>query len=379
MPVITMAYDEWMQRTRLGRLSRRSSSLQAVDRALNTYNRIPSEENHATLHGALLAFISEKGSAATMADPRNADGAIRQLLGQVLLGRRALPQALNNEIIQVAQNRLRDQMFGGAAQSTVYRRGQNVRTTVQRVGDVGVANILLRFVAERIADGLDCRISYGPIKTLASASRKVRDDYGGDWLQVKDAVRITVIATNGGLLTGVRKEQLVDIRQRIQSVCVASNGLSIMKNEMVTPESPNNACGYSGLNIVVRLGLLPAQRTGWNFAQVAMPDLPGEIQGNIPAMMYGKMSAQDLCLMFSREGYEGLSADLKIEGGLSHVFYEIWRVDREGIAGLAAAALSRRYHDYLRESGARQAERGQLAADIAAFKRDHPAAFAGQH
>lgn len=68
-----------------------------------------------------------------------------------------------------------------------------------------------------------------------------------------------------------------------------------------------------------------------------------------------------------------------IEGGISHVFHEIWRVDRTGANGLAAAELAGRYQDYLRDPRGLGAIRTQLVADINAFKTANPGNIAQFH
>ena len=46
--------------------------------------------------------------------------------------------------------------------------------------------------------------------------------------------------------------------------------------------------------------------------------------------MYGKMSEEDLVKMFKQEGYDSLKSELNIEGGIGHIFYEIYRDDKKG-------------------------------------------------
>lgn len=378
----TMTYEEWMQRTRLGITSVRPSKMKEVDAALNQYNRSPTDENLSVLRNALMALYGEKGSLVLQKDPRNGNDAIEELLGQVLLGRRAMPFNFRQELAKVAQARVQGQIFGGEIQKTVFADGKNTRIKVKQVGHLADSNGMLRIVADKIQQDLDCRISYGPIKTLESASRKVKDDYNGDWYQLKDAVRLTVIATNGGKLTGVSPERLTAIEKKIKKVAVPSSGLTILKQEEAVGGSPgnrpkDNPCGYSGWNFVIRLTIGGDSRyTGAGFGQMT-PGWPGEIQANIPSMMYGKMSEEDLCKIFDKEGYESLKSEFDVEGGLGHIFYEIWRVDRTGAKGIAAAELAGRYHDYLRNPQAR--DKAALKTDIAAFKAANAARFKKKH
>jgi hypothetical protein len=247
----TMSYEEWMQHTGLGITSIRPEKLRTVDRALNEYNRIPTERNQSNLRNALFAWIADKGSMAMTSDARNSNNAVGDLFGQLVLGRRTLPFALRNDLLRVAQERVKGQIFGGNVQQTVVGpTGEITRKTIRKVGHLGESDVMLRIVAEQIERGLDCRISYGPVKTLESAARKVHDDYSGDWYQLKDAVRVTVIATNQGKLTGVRPEKLEAVKKKIEAVSVPSNGLTLIKNEEALPGAPgnrpkDNPCGYS--------------------------------------------------------------------------------------------------------------------------------------
>jgi hypothetical protein len=369
-----MSYEEWLKRTSLGVTAVRPAKLVAVDRALNQYNRIPTEENQVQLRNALLNFIAEKGSLAMKKDPRNGNSAVEELYGQLVLGRRTMQFDLRTELARAAQERIQGQIFGGTIQRTVVGpNGEITRTKVQKIGHLLQSDLMLRDVADVIQNGVDCRVSYGPIKTLESASRKVTDDYNGDWYQLKDAVRLTIVATNDGKVTGVTPEKLDAIKARVKSVCVPSRGLTLIKNEEALPGAPgnrpkDNPCGYSGLNFVVRLTIGGnSGMTGWNFSALT-PGWPGEIQANIPAMMYGKMSEKNLITVVGQEGYNALKDELGIEGGISHDFYEIWRVDRKGSNGLAAAELGGRYHDYLRSPRTLGGAKADLIKDINAFK-----------
>jgi hypothetical protein len=382
-----MSYEEWLKRTSLGITSIRPAKLVAVDRALNQYNRIPTDENKVTLRNVLLDFVIDRGSWAKT--DRNSNNAFEELYVQLVFGRRTMQFDLKTELVKAAQERVKLQIFGGEDKRAVFGLNGKVipRQKIKKIGHLSDSDTMLRIVAEKIEKDLDCRISYGPVKTLESASRKVADDYNGDWYQLKDAVRMTVIATNDGKVTGVTPEKLTAIKDKIKLVCTPSKGLTLIKNEEALPGTPgnrprDNPCGYSGLNFVVRLTAGgDSGMTGWYFGTLT-PGWPGEIQANIPAMMYGKMSEKNLCSIFDQEGYNSLKSELGIEGGISHDFYEIWRVDRTGPNGLTAAELGGRYHDYLRDPQKLGGSKAQLIQDIKAFKTANPvnvAQFSKKH
>lgn len=250
------------------------------------------------------------------------------------------------------------------------------------------SNELLKTLADRIKEGApDCMINYGPIKQLESASRKVTDEYGGDWLQVKDAVRLTIIATNRSSLLDVPQEKLDLIKARIKALCGGpSTLLTFIKDEDADPKNAEkNPCAYSGYNCVVRLNRwavnAPAANTGplikdentykdyFAKTKVERAPLPGEIQANIPTIMYGKMSKKDLITLFGEPQFNALAQEcFLIEGGIGHIFYEIYRSDKTGQNGKDAAALSKRYHDFLRSLQKTVQEKQDLTNAIEAFK-----------
>lgn len=358
---ITMSYANWISRTGGGA---RPVKLRAVDYAFTVYTQRPSEENRLQLRKSLMPLIADKSPAGSSSQgfSPNTKTAIHELYRQV-----SSLSPLNKELIEKAQGRVKTQIFGGEVQETQVPEGagfnQITREKIYKFGHVGDSDAILGKITEDIATGLDCKISYGPIKKDESASRKVREEYGGDWLQVKDAVRVTIIATRGGTLLGVSPDALIPIQAKIRSVCTPSNGMTLIKDEETKVNSPGNACGYSGLNFVARLS------TGW----------PGEIQANIPSIMYGKMSEEELCSKCGRPGYETVKAAMDIEGGIGHIFYEIWRVDKTGRNGLRAASLSCRYYEYLRDPQGRRSAKDALKAEIAAFKIENRAKFAEKH
>jgi hypothetical protein len=223
----------------------------------------------------------------------------------------AKPQDVFADLRKTAQDRIKDQLYADAKKA----RGTNE---------------LLFALAKKIADECDCHLSMGPIKTLESAKDKLERDYSkyvpeGDWYEMKDICRCTIIAPNLGKLDRVGKT--------IRATCVASSGMGLPKDEEAIAHT--DKCGYSGFNFVVRLtnGRL------------------GEIQANIPEVMYGKMSNLRFRQQFGNSRYFQFLHRFKIDGGMGHGLYEIFRADEAGVKGRHAAVVSKLYYNYLRWPG----------------------------
>jgi hypothetical protein len=219
------------------------------------------------------------------------------------------PEDVFADLRQNAQDRIKNQLF----------------TDAQKEG--GTNDLLMAF-AEEIANECGSELAKGPIKTLKSAERKLKDDYTskllpeGDWYEMKDLCRCTIIAPN--------PVRLKKVGQMIRKRCMASNRMGIIKDaEAIAHIDP---CGYSGLNFVVRL----------------TNGRPGEIQANIPEVMYGKMTTLRFLNVLGVKRYYELRGRFRIDGGMGHGLYEIWRKKQAGLNGRRAALISKLYYNYLR-------------------------------
>jgi hypothetical protein len=214
---------------------------------------------------------------------------------------------LTEEIRAKAQDRIAKHLFADAA------------TSLEQ----------LRKVGEEIAVQCGCMkpgttdpwVYYGPLKNRHRASEKVVGEYGGDWYDLKDVVRMTIIAPSVAELRGVQA--------RIRKECVPQKGKGIIKDTEVFAQV--HPCGYSGLIFVVRL---PNGR-------------PGEIQVNIPEIIYGK-EKERVALPGLGAHYHSIKCRFGIEGGRHHVLYEIYREAPAGAIGREAAQVSKLYLNYLR-------------------------------
>jgi hypothetical protein len=91
-----------------------------------------------------------------------------------------------------------------------------------------------------------CRPAYAPPKDRQTAAEKVQRDYGGDWYDLKDVVRATIIAPFDAVTRIVQTK----IRA-LFGLGVGRPGLNIIKDMEV--HAGGDPCGYSGMNFVVRL------------------------------------------------------------------------------------------------------------------------------
>ena len=226
------------------------------------------------------------------------------------------------------------------------------------------ANKELQEIGTTIANRMGCRVQFGPMKTEASALRKLKDDYSafvpeGDWFEMKDLVRLTLLGKNFEHTNLIAKEVIrycgagtseilnsqgrevgrsravpgpAGVRIDAGFSRTAGKPLSLMKAEKVDLKDVKNPCGYSGWNFAVRL------RNG----------SPCEIQLNIPEVLYGKGPKKEFCMVAGQAEWDRISRRYQIESSLCHALYEIWRADKTGDNGLEAAALCKKYLDYLR-------------------------------
>jgi hypothetical protein len=216
--------------------------------------------------------------------------------------------------------------------------------------DSGVSSEELLTLAQVVSEACaQCiRIIPGPTKGQARAREKTAWDYRGDFYDLKDVVRMTIIADNKAVLRRAR--------QALATYCMASNGYGVIKNDETLPIQ--DPCGYSGLNFVAKL---PNGRSG-------------EIQANIPNIMFGKMSREKFCRFIDPGLHARIQASHGIECGMGHGLYEIYRSNMGG-AAKAAAALSKKYYDFLREAPPNSRNREALNSELASIKREFRQVF----
>ena len=243
------------------------------------------------------------------------------------LGRNAPGGNLNAELIEKSRAAIADRMYG-------------VKET---------SNQELKILIEEILSDpqcAGCRPAYAPPKDRQTAAEKVQRDYGGDWYDLKDVVRATIIAPFDAVTRIVQTK----IRA-LFGLGVGRPGLNIIKDMEV--RAGGDPCGYSGMNFVVRLS----------------SHRPAEIQVNVPVMIYGKDKEKDSKGILGSKQFNEIKSRFMVEGGYGHTLYEMYRVDKAGPVGQQAAYLSSRYYNSLR-GVPRPQTAGELGLEIRTFMKD---------
>jgi hypothetical protein len=169
---------------------------------------------------------------------------------------------------------------------------------MSKVVDRGAQALQGRLVAEtkKVAATIKGAVVLVPptgAKGRVRATKKVNEEYGGDWLEIKDMARCTLV---------VELPMLIDTAiKAVRAHFRASNGFTVFEEKVTV--GALNAAGYSGTTVFVS--------SGGN---------KGEIQINTPALMYAKS------LHEFRDALPHLEAKMKatyplVPGGLGHDLY----------------------------------------------------------
>jgi hypothetical protein len=167
---------------------------------------------------------------------------------------------------------------------------------------------------------------FAPPKDVQTAAEKVYQSvadggYNGDWGELKDVVRMTIVVPD--------KTRVTRVKDLIRARCRASEGMNIIKEK---DNDGSTGLGYSDTNFVVRLS----------------NGRPAEIQLNMPNLIYGKEHEEKFRKWFGWEAFWKIKNTYCVRGGAGHALYEIWRSNKRAGAADKAQALSKRYYDYLR-------------------------------
>jgi hypothetical protein len=187
-------------------------------------------------------------------------------------------------------------------------------------------------------------VSTAGIKSEERAGVKVASDYAGDWLSIKDLARMTLIVPQSDNLPHV----LNDLKKEFS----ASKGRGVIDVKIV--EADRDPCGYSSTTVFVRTS----------------NGRPGEIQINTPPIIYAKQHQRSVVNSIGQDNYLKVKMTYQLQGGLGHIFYEIYRANLPGAAD--AAELSRSYYQFFRNRIPDFHKRTGLEAAIAGFFKRFP-------
>ena len=242
------------------------------------------------------------------------------------LGKNAPGGDLNAELIQKSRQAIADRM---------YKAGDETDEELHELVEEILSSPELVHAGSKTA--------YAPLKNRDKVQDKVTREYTGDWYDLKDVVRMTIVTPSDRIMRVVQAK----IRALFR-LGVGRPGLNLIKDIEVNAGS--DPCGYSGVNCVVRL----SNRR------------PAEIQVNIPVMIYGKEKEKDSKTILGWKQFYEIKCRFMIEGGFGHTLYEMYRVDKAGSVGMMAAYLSSRYYNFLRGIPNFQLGR-ELQGDIKTF------------
>lgn len=204
------------------------------------------------------------------------------------------------------------------------------------------------------ADG-SCRV---PGRVLANtkggerASEKVENDYGGDWFDIKDLARLTIV---------VPYESIPDVQSQVARHYALSDRAPQIKTTLPSENSSFTAtlpgevvriddCGYSGRMVVV---YTKANSKEMEFQSgkkdVVQLWMSAEIQINSKEMIYAKHEESETKQILTDDVYEEIRSSSELDGGAGHHLYEIYR-DPHSSDELKrkAAEVSKLYYDYFR-------------------------------
>jgi len=146
-------------------------------------------------------------------------------------------------------------------------------------------------IAQKVAKdngGTVTPINYKKVDRIVEKANK---EYGGDIAKVKDAVRNTIVVE--------KQSQFKKVIKEIQDTGIVHK-VKIFEND---------ALGYEGVLISVK------NKEGvW-----------GEIQLNIPELIYAKEKPADASFILGKSRFEAIKKKFGAEGGLGHKYYEKYR------------------------------------------------------
>jgi hypothetical protein len=177
------------------------------------------------------------------------------------------------------------------------------------------------------------------VKSYERALEKVSGKLKGDWQQLNDLARCTlVVRWESQVPMAVRAlinhfrtvYHTTSVRNTLQFV--ESKSYKPHKNPPTAKDLKDNPCNYSGDAVIVRTR---------DFRRA-------EIQINYWEMQYAKSLPEFLGALGTGAETEMRGRFAPVPGGLGHKMYEAWRANPESDKGKANAAACKLYFDYFR-------------------------------
>jgi len=205
--------------------------------------------------------------------------------------------------------------FGDTAKPSV----KNYSSIDQIVADAPSAKQEIDSIADEIsAKFAGTRVAKAPLKTVERISQKVQSELDGNFNEIKDVARNTIISDEAG-------STIPDIYKELEKYGAGNDAFKIKI------QKPDSYMGYSGTIVNLR------SKSG----------LVSEIQVNTPKMIYAKESAKDAKAILGEDLFNKMQAQYG-EGGLGHTYYEQFRAlpksKKEGTIGQGIINNSKTYY-----------------------------------
>lgn len=173
----------------------------------------------------------------------------------------------------------------------------------------------------------DVKYIPGPIKGIDRLLVKTMIDYNFDYSSNKDVVRCTLACKDDaamGLAAAL-----------IESTCVTELDMFICEKKI---KNPDKFMGYSDTTFIV----------GFFNCKLAV-----EVQVNNIALLYAKMKPESFMNQnnYSQQRYNNLKSKIGLPGGLGHLFYEIYRENKNNPKLKDIDNISKEYYNTCKNQG----------------------------
>ena len=173
----------------------------------------------------------------------------------------------------------------------------------------------------------DVKYIPGPIKGMDRLLVKTRIDYDFDYSSNKDVVRCTLACKDDAAMGKAAA--------LIESTCVTELGMFICETKI---KKPDDFMGYSDTTFIV----------GFFNCKLAV-----EVQVNNIALLYAKMKPESFMKQnnYDLHQYNNLKSKIGLPGGLGHLFYEIYRENKNNPKLKDIDSISKEYYNTCKNQG----------------------------